>query len=297
MSKSVNKSFIDKKNRIHKELKNLLNNLDGQLIDKIFLTINMNNNNNPEFNIIFNISKKIYESYNTHFISNNTYNNNYVLKFIENLNNQESNYIKSLLENNTDKILFQEIYDESNRIDMYSILSSYTTNISIKDLDFLSPENEQSQYIKFPDDKSPFLDKKYVLMFFYYYYCTKIEINIFIIQNTNNNNILEKKNKLNFFKKILSKNKWDKFMEYINDKEEINNYTKGNDEIIITDCFGKLCNYDFNKFINTISNEIIKEENKNISKIKNELNSAKNIVDLFKIYYIIQQTNPIPSTP
>ena len=160
MSKSVNKSFIDKKNRIHKELKILLNNLDGQLIDKIFLTINMNNNNNPEFNIIFNISKKIYESYNTHFISNNTYNNNYVLKFIENLNNQESNYIKSLLENNTDKILFQEIYDESNRIDMYSILSSYTTNISIKDLDFLSPENEQSQYIKFPDDKSPFLDKK-----------------------------------------------------------------------------------------------------------------------------------------
>jgi hypothetical protein len=281
MNKSVNKSFIDKKKIIHKELQVLLDNLHGNLIDKIFLTINMNNN--PEFNIIFNISKKIYESYNTHFISNNTYNNNYVLKFVEKLDNKEFNYIIDLLKNKTDKILFEKIYNESNRIDMYSILSSYTTNID--KLTFLSPENEQSQYIKFPDDKSPFLDKKYVLMLFYYYYCTII--------NINSNKMI----KLNFFKKILSKNKWDKFMEYINDKEEINNYTKGNDEIIITDCFGKLCNYDFNKFINTISNEIINEENKNISKIKNELNSAKNIVDLFKIYYIIQQTNPIPPTP
>lgn len=275
----MSESFIDKKKRIHKELQVLLDNLHGNLIDKIFLTINMNNN--PEFNIIFNISKKIYESYNTHFISNNTYNNNYVLKFVEKLDNKEFNYIIDLLKNKTDKILFEKIYNESNRIDMYSILSSYTTNID--KLTFLSPENEQSQYIKFPDDKSPFLDKKYVLMlFYYYYYFTKIDIN--------SNKMI----KLNFFKKILSKNKWDKFMEYINDNEEINNYTKGNDEIIITDCFGKLCNYDFNKFINTISNEIINEENKNISKIKNELNSAKNIVDLFKIYYIIQQTNLKP---
>jgi hypothetical protein len=284
----MSESFIDKKNRIHAILPDLLDNLHGQLIDKIFLTINMNNNN-PDFNIIFNISKKIYESYNTHFISNNTYNNNYVLKFVENLNNQESNYIIDLFNNITTKKikdnfinLFQEIYNESNSIDMYSILSSYTTNISIKDLDFLSPENEQSQYIKFPDDKSPFLNKKYVLMLFYYYYCTII--------NINSNKMI----KLNFFKKILSKNKWEKFIDYINDNEEINNYTKGNDEIIITDCFGKLCNYNFNKFINTISNEIIKEENKNISKIKNELNSAQNIVDLFKIYYIIQQTPTLP---
>jgi len=301
----MSESFIDKKKRIHNELPNLLNNLRNELFNKFNI-----HNNNPDFNIIFNIFKKIYESYNTHFISNNIY-NNYVLKFVEKLDKKEFDYIINLLIN---KELFTQIYKESESIDMYSILSSYT-DIDIDTLTFLSPENEQSQYIKFPDDKDNFLNKKYCIYLFKTYYITKHEISFrkdeIILKEgeislKKYKLIFTENNKINFFKKILSKNIWDKFVYYINKelykktkeiKKEINNYTKGNDEIIITDCFGQLCDYNFNKFINTISNEIIKEENKNISKTKNELNSVKNIVELFKIYYIIQQTNPIPPTP
>ena len=285
-SKNNLKNFIISENNTKRdEIFNKLNQL-CIIIEKIIIylyiiLINKKNIDKQQFNILFNIFKKIYEvrdiKYPIHleyFISN------YILKFIINLNAKEFEFINNLFNNynnnknynyNSNKKLFTIVYDffkhtESDKI--YKALSSIKIN---NEIIFLSPLIKKNKYIKIPNEIDSYEKKIYFM---------KLVFNSSYIITIDKLN----KKKINFFKKVLSKKTWNNFVDIYENNGEINN----NDEIMFCYCLGFFCDFDYNIFITTIALQIVEEQNKNKTTTLEDVKKSKDLFDLFEIYYIIR---------
>lgn len=256
------------------------------------------NNNNEiikeEFNILFNICKKIYEAREEYLLQkiqnpittsnsilkikkNPFRNRNYILKFIRNLDDKEYEFIKDLLNDGPNegmyKSLFIAVYDIFKHTDSDKLYEALSKNkISDDSITFLSPNIKKIKYIKIPDDNDSNIKKKFFIE---------------LLINFNMNPIELDTNKINFLKKILSNNYWDKLVAKYKPNEEI----VYDEEIMLAYCLGFFCKYNFNYFIKTISIKIIEEKKQNITITSEKVKNAKDIVDLFEIYYVININN------
>jgi hypothetical protein len=153
----------NKKNDIYIKLQKLCIIIQTKLSNYVINDINKIINT-KEFNILFNIFKKIYETRNTpSFIYVNNPKNNYILKFIKYLDENEIEFIKKIL-NTKDYIkLFTTIYDlfkEKDTKDLYMSFSSMKIDYRIT---FLSPFILKDKYIKIPFDNNSNIKKKYFI--------------------------------------------------------------------------------------------------------------------------------------
>jgi hypothetical protein len=252
---------------------NIQNSLCIFKVDKFLINNNKNSNEEiKEFNILFNIYKKIYEARDKYLLKKiqNPFSNNYILKFIRNLDDEEYNYIVKLLEKKY-KTLFIDLYDIFKHTKSDKISKAFLLFKTEDIITFLSPKIKQNKYIKIPDDNDSDIKKVYFILLLQLFRINSIDISKFPYE-------------INFLKKVLSNNYWDKFVDkYKPDKEIVYD-----EEIMLAYCLGHLCGFIFNDFIEMISRKIIEEQKQNITTTSEKVKNAKDIVDLFEIYYIIK---------
>jgi hypothetical protein len=235
-----------------------------------------NNNKKKEFNILFNIYKKIYEARDKYLLKKiqNPFSNNYILKFIRNLDDEEYKYILEKLEKleeSEDKTLFIDLYDIFKHTKSDKIYKAFLLFKTEDKITFLSPNIKQNKYIKIPDDNDSDIKKGYFILLLQYFKINSIDISKF-------------PHEINFLKKVLSNNYWDKFV----DKYKPHKAIVYDEEIMLAYYLGQFCGFTFNDFIENISRKIIEEQKQNITTTSENVKNAKDIVDLFEIYYIIK---------
>jgi hypothetical protein len=290
---SYNGTNIQNKKKTFITLLKLTERIEEVLFKKVLLRIlylspNHKKTFDKDFNLIFNIFKKIYEARDTKsiFKSNNLNSirisySNYILKFILSLDDKEFDFIENLLQDNGSKINYQQIfrttykkYKHTQSKELYKALSKIF--FLFKDEEeflnvtntILNPQIKKNKYIIIPDDNASNLKKLYFILLVVISSCIEI-----IIIN------IRKPNLILFLKKILLNYK----------KNTISK--EPSEEIQFAIVLGCLCDFKFSIFIDTISNKIIQEKKTNKTNINTRVKSSKDISDLFEIFLELNINN------
>ena len=266
---SIEKTFntlLELTQIIEKEL------FENVLIKILIFSPNGKKTFHKDFNIIFNIFKKIYEARDTKSIRLSY--SNYILKFILSLDYKEFDFIESLLANNYKKI-FRTIYQKYKHTqskELYKALSKlffpfnkgyqripYVTNI------ILNPQIKKNKYIIIPDDNANNFKKLYFILLVVFSSCIEI--------------IIEDDNLISFLKKIL--------LDYKKNTISI----EPSEEVEFAIVLGFLCKCNFSIFTSTIAEKIIEEKKINKKNIDTRVKSSKDISDLFEIFLELNINN------
>jgi len=257
--------------------------IEKTLFEKVLLEIlifspNGKKSFHKDFNIIFNIFKKIYEARDTKtiFKSNNLNSirlsySNYILKFILSLDYKEFDFIESLLDNFYKKI-FRTIYQKYKHTqskELYKALSKLfflikgdPAFLNVTNTTILNPYIKRNKYIIIPDNNANNFKKLYFILF--------VVFSSFI------NGIHSFPNIISFLKKVL--------LNY--NKNTIS--VEPSEEVEFAIVLGFLCNFEFFIFIDTISKNIIEEKKPNID---TRVKSSKDISDLFELFLELNINN------